>query len=451
MKRGFLINSGTPKQNDACSNKQIGQTVAPRRAAAESDVRPMLLSFGSVEKTKLPASYVPQSIKPLIWSDISSARQTSLNHDRLVVTRLPENGSVCLITKHVRNLVVNHPGFPRDVQQNSTPVYRIGQTQDKGLGMFATRKILRGEFVLDERPLVFLPRSARVGNVQWYSEGQIMQIMKYEMERVFEIAVDQMTDDEKKDLMALQNIHTKDGSGPILGIQRTNGFAEVGELQDKGQIAAGYGVVFKEASRINHSCSPNVLPKWDTASFSMKFCVKREIELGEEITTSPGNFELTLPAAERRKWLSPYGFKCTCHSCLHPEVSDSRRQLIHQIKPEDPNSLWAWAADPSLPDDLIIRKYVDGLKLCEEEGLESHPAYGICAGMLATCYMMLADAENSVKYIRMELISAGAPSEHEQFQMTRSPEVFTAGIEASTYVKKMWGQRREIQKMGSPL
>jgi len=45
-----------------------------------------------------------------------------------------------------------------------------------------------------------------------------------EWEERLDIASKRMTDENRKAFMALANSHTEDGSGPILGIIRTNGY-----------------------------------------------------------------------------------------------------------------------------------------------------------------------------------------------------------------------------------
>ena len=54
--------------------------------------------------------------------------------------------------------------------------------------------------------------------------------------------------------MALANSYTEDGSGPILGIVRTNGYQVPGlyDSGDEDDNAGAYTAVLKVMSRINH-------------------------------------------------------------------------------------------------------------------------------------------------------------------------------------------------------
>ena len=59
---------------------------------------------------------------------------------------------------------------------------------------------------------------------------------------------------------ALANCHKNDGSGPIVGIQRTNGF-RVGIYDADGKeinltAKRAYTCVGADASRLNHRCGP---------------------------------------------------------------------------------------------------------------------------------------------------------------------------------------------------
>ena len=63
-----------------------------------------------------------------------------------------------------------------------------------------------------------------------------------------------MTDENREAFMALANSYTEDGSGPILGIFRTNGY-QVPGLYDSGHEDDDAGActsVLKVMLRINH-------------------------------------------------------------------------------------------------------------------------------------------------------------------------------------------------------
>ena len=68
------------------------------------------------------------------------------------------------------------------------------------------------------------------------------------------IALKRMTNENREAFMALANSYTEDGSGPILGIVRTNGYQVPGlyDSGDEDDNAGAYTAVLKVMSRINH-------------------------------------------------------------------------------------------------------------------------------------------------------------------------------------------------------
>jgi hypothetical protein len=86
------------------------------------------------------------------------------------------------------------------------------------------------------------------------------KIVMFEREQQLEVAVGRIDPDTKVRLMALMNSHLEDGSGPISGIVRTNGYGVDtfwdGHVQPDENNPAHeyhfYSVVCDIGSRINH-------------------------------------------------------------------------------------------------------------------------------------------------------------------------------------------------------
>ena len=106
--------------------------------------------------------------------------------------------------------------------------------------------------------------------------------MYFKQEQHLELVFNRMDEDRKEAYMALANSHKEDGSGPLLGVQRTNGFGVdlnqltrndgrgpdseellgrfAGMTLSEGQQAKlkpeekrdMYSVIVKDGSRINH-------------------------------------------------------------------------------------------------------------------------------------------------------------------------------------------------------
>ena len=132
-----------------------------------------------------------------------------------------------------------------------------------GLGMFAERDIKFGELVLAERPLLMQPAvstyTPRGGaEVDEYTFEQHISILRHEQEMSLEVAVGRMSARNQVAYKALENAHTEDGSGPLLGVVRTNGFGinidELTRTTSGPNLPSIYSVVLKDGSRINHRC-----------------------------------------------------------------------------------------------------------------------------------------------------------------------------------------------------
>ncbi|KAJ7581993.1 hypothetical protein C8J56DRAFT_1168088 [Mycena floridula] len=367
-----------------------------------------------------PPGYVPLPV--IDPRERTGEEKWNPDDDIDVITRMPppehpnlpeldQAFTECLITGWTKKAALRYPGFPSAVPRPSKPAHRIAKTPRKGLAVFATRKLAAGELLFAERPLIIMPSALPVHgpNLTGYSRDQIQQIALQDTERILEVMVGRMDEEDKAKVMALHNSHTKDGSGPLMGRFRTNAFGGVKELQHKGLSNYESGIICNEGSRFNHSCSPNVQFKWDPASFSMKFLVLRAVEAGEEITYSYSSCGITPPAAERQKALEPYEFRCTCAACLHPEISDPRRQSLenafmdHKID----NEANAWVNNLTLSDDHMVLILKHHLDVCELKGLQASVEYQECCTWLTTCYAWLADEENCMKYARMVAVSEG--------------------------------------------
>lgn len=44
-----------------------------------------------------------------------------------------------------------------------------------------------------------------------------------------------------------------------------------------------YHAVFELFSRLNHSCDPNILPRWDEESFSVEISTSKPVKAGDEL------------------------------------------------------------------------------------------------------------------------------------------------------------------------
>ncbi len=164
-----------------------------------------------------------------------------------------DDGQSVWIVLGVEEKVLNAPGYPARIPKPRHPdLYEIRSTPDMGLGIFAKRNIKRGELIFSERPLlVSTPAMATSEIPQNFTPKQHRQIIMADFERTLEAALGRMTNDDQASYRTLPNSHQDDGSGPLYGIMRTNGYA-LRNLIFGDAGSHWYSAICKVASRINH-------------------------------------------------------------------------------------------------------------------------------------------------------------------------------------------------------
>lgn len=175
--------------------------------------------------------------------------------------------------------------------------YVIKDAPGKGVGIFATRDIKRGECILSEKPLVFASRN----------------LIKTQR------AIDAMTDLDKKSFFALHNIHSDVPTA--FGIVRTNALPLGANAVDCA--------VYEVMSRVNHSCAPNVHHTWNSKTKKEYLHAIEDIATGSEILTS--YLEPFLVREDRMKFLRKnFKFECHCNLCAAP--SPEYDSTVNRIK-----------------------------------------------------------------------------------------------------------------------
>ena len=121
---------------------------------------------------------------------------------------------------------MNTPGYPARTPKPRRPdLYEVRTTPDMGQGVFARHDIKSGELIFSERPLLVAPNwVVPIDMKTQYTVDQWRQTMWFEEENALEGAIQRMSAKDRAPHMALHNSHTTDGSGPLVGIMRTNGF-----------------------------------------------------------------------------------------------------------------------------------------------------------------------------------------------------------------------------------
>ncbi|KAI0785779.1 hypothetical protein C8Q75DRAFT_722251 [Abortiporus biennis] len=301
----------------------------------------------------------------------------------------PDGWTACLVDPCIVRQIHATPGFPRKLQRPPKKNYEIRPVDGKGLAMFATEDIDVGELIVCERPLVLvqttvdLPDQLRNTNVE-LSEESLRQAVITNLERRLESLVDQMDAKFREQYLALVNAH-HDGSGPLLGRLRTNGFASPDfDIPDGGQHR--FSFVSNEMSRVNHSCCPNSEYSFDMSSFGMELRATRLIAKGTEISIS--YCDQTGLYSERQEALVSYDFTCDCPACKDHVSSDRFRKLLG-------GPLERILSNRKTTLDEVLR----WIKRIEDFGLESTWAYVDCLQFVEKKYQSKGKKEK-VKYYR---------------------------------------------------
>ena len=91
--------------------------------------------------------------------------------------------------------------------------------------------------------------------------------------------------------------------------------------------------VFPTASRINHSCVPNLQIHYIPSTKTLVAHAVRHINKGEELTINYSS-RVLIPRQQRTDIFDRCGFKCVCRACTGPQAaaSEERREAIRALE-----------------------------------------------------------------------------------------------------------------------
>ncbi|RDX42811.1 SET domain-containing protein [Lentinus brumalis] len=184
-----------------------------------------------------------------------------------------------------------------------------------GLGMVATVDIAAGEVIVRERPLLLAPRAFSAPKGREHATNIIVN------------AAQSLHPENKRLFYALKNVKGNTVPSAEEGLVNTNAFGCGPFPAYHGR----YGGVARDASRANHSCSPNAAQSFDGATLTQSLRAYRAIRAGEEITVA--YVGMSMPAeARQEELLRRYFFTCVCKSCrltgAARDKSDSFRAFV---------------------------------------------------------------------------------------------------------------------------
>jgi hypothetical protein len=189
---------------------------------------------------------------------------------------------------------------------------QVISTPDRGLALYATRKIKAGTLVLAEPALISLDKHEE-------DDSTAIEREYSKLSRVDQKTYLQLFDAEKSRMSRVVSIYYSN-------CYNCDSFKKADSDGQQGGSAIG-----ALASRINHSCVPNV--QFSFSDNEMRFHAIRDIPRGKELCS---NYDKSVfePAAKRqRKQQFYYGFVCRCEACSPKnefwERSDERRKAMY--------------------------------------------------------------------------------------------------------------------------
>ncbi|KIV96850.1 hypothetical protein PV10_00666 [Exophiala mesophila] len=189
----------------------------------------------------------------------------------------------------------------------------ILSTPDRGLAVFASRKIKAGNLVLAERPLLRLSKE----------EENDSDAIEREFSR--------LSHADQKIYLKLFDAQ-KSRMTRVTSIYYSNCY-NLDSFRPDGKGGSAVGAI---ASRFNHSCVPNLQLSFNFDKNLMMFYAIRDIPRGKEVCTNYEKNVFDAAVTRQRKLQMYYGFMCQCEACLGPAKnefwakSDQRRRAMFE-------------------------------------------------------------------------------------------------------------------------
>ncbi|KAJ3774510.1 hypothetical protein FB446DRAFT_664941 [Lentinula raphanica] len=247
-------------------------------------------------------------------------------------------------------------------------VYEILPTKDKGLGAFAVKHLRRGDFILEETPVFCIG-----------SELDYIGITSGSLAAKFE----QLSPTDLSRCLSLSNVHS--GIDIFTGIYNTNAF--------------GQGGLLLEASRFNHSCSPNARYTYHEPSKKERIIALTDITEGEEICVSylQSRNVYGSPRSERRQTLSSrFQFCCQCPACddTNFEQSDRRRRDIRMIWESLPMTMDGRKALMAIVRAIVLMREDDYFADADDFAVDAAALCALCSDWESCVYWAKFAYEN---------------------------------------------------------
>ncbi|KAF8526513.1 hypothetical protein BU17DRAFT_40324 [Hysterangium stoloniferum] len=228
---------------------------------------------------------------------------------------------------------------PKSLKDINTVLNRPYVSQSipgRGVGLFATRTLHRGDKIFSHTPLLIVHRT---------TFSTLEDSVRFEMQNR---AVDLLPDPSRELYLEL---YGQFGGDRVNDILFTNSFQVY-----FGEDGVEHNAILPEAARTNHDCRPNAHYYFDENTLTHHVVASRTIHTGEELSLS--YTDMMLPRAERQAAIQfSWGFECTCSLCSLPEAliheSDKRLKLISKLEALLDDWSDGTTATPQMADALV--------------------------------------------------------------------------------------------------
>lgn len=255
--------------------------------------------------------------------------EITAKHVRMLLKTLPRSSDARLaepcIETRTEDVAVEAP----------ETLYRITQMPDKGLGLVANCRIPAGELVISDSPLwlVSALEEATSGVISSFhklsvdAQCQVMRLCDKASTQGAERTPEGVWRVSSTEVCATtySSIVRKHLTPPTMSYQ-TNSIELGITLQ---------GAVFTTASRINHSCTPNLQNHWNADLGRLELHAIRSIEAGEEMAITYTDL-LANRDIRRADLKARYNFECSCNACTLKSaalsVSNTRRTKAAELQ-----------------------------------------------------------------------------------------------------------------------
>ena len=205
----------------------------------------------------------------------------------------------------------------------------VREMEGRGKGLVATRKIPAGTVIFTEDPLVVIKKATVVLNDEFKKFQKMNWTLREDSMALFDpvgLELDEewrtkwnLNGKEEPDLVKLWRIFCV--NSVAIGLVRS----------DVGRSCDDLSGIYKQFSRINHSCSSNVTQDWK-AETPLKIEVRAAttIRKGEELTLN--YLGLLGTSVERSQQLKKrWSFQCNCEVCSLPEEKREENDMAREF------------------------------------------------------------------------------------------------------------------------